>query len=464
MYIKRTLTDAVNHEGDAVEIEIRWPWWIHPAWALLFLTGGMALVAICIPADTYFAAWGVPKFLDSDASGLLLICILAVTFGIVLTSGLSTHGGSRMLSISGRQVTYLRRAYKVLFALTVTGYLLFFVFGYVKGVGLNDLIAVLQRDPLATYRVKAQVQTIPGLTTMTQFGPIAVAIGFLLKRIGHGSSSFLILLFLSCLRVVFYSERLALIEMLVPLILVAALTRRPGKAKWIGLAPAVIAPFVWGVFSASEYIRSWVYYQNLTTMPFTEWVTLRLIGYYTTSFNNSALFMQAHEGTRALPFFSVGVFWNAPGLSSAFPYPGVSGTNPDRWWSSVLSAYGRPEFNNQGSFLVAWAEFGPFLALLFWFAVGTVLGALFSAMTRGSLPGLLAYSVLFIGILELARIGYWMEGRAAPALVGLIAIACTFPRASAAGQQAQLPEWAAELKRQQAAKNENPGSSWAGKM
>lgn len=411
-------------------LDLTWPWWIHPAWGLILLSGSMALISAAVPADTYGATWGVRRFLTGDLSQLLFICIGTTLLGILFTSGMAARGGSTKLLFSSQRLAYLKRAYRILFFLTLLGYLLFFAFAFIQGVSLSDLAAVLQRDDLAIYRVKSQAQTIPGLTTMTQFGPIAAILGYLLHKMGYVGRGYIFIVILSCVRVVFYSERLALIEVLVPLILVAALTvdRNSKVARMINFAPAIIVPIIWAVFAASEYIRSWVHYQFTTDVPFLEWVTLRLFGYYTTSFNNSALFMQAYEGTEALPYYTVGVFWNAPILSSILSHPGIAGVEADKWWSLTLKNYSGLEFNNQGSFLTAYAELGPVFGILFWLAVGLSLGAMFTKLSEGSVPGLLAFTTMFIGLLELPRLIYWTEGRAFPVILALFVIAYCYPR------------------------------------
>lgn len=404
---------------------------MHPVWVLLLLTGTMAFVAASVDEETYGEAWVVRKFLGADATTLLFIYLGLMAVGMLFASGMAARGGSATLTITPRQGRYLRRTYKTLFFLTALGYLMFFTFAFQQGVGFSDLLAVLQRDEAAAFRVKSQVQTVAGLTTMTQFGPLAVALGFFLRKVGLAKRGFWFLVFLSLLRVVFYTERLALIETLVPLILVAALTVRPRSraARRMAIAPLFIVPVVWCVFAASEYLRSWVYYQHTTDMPFAKWVSLRMFGYYTTGFNNSALFMDAHQSlSDPVPFYSVGVFWNAPGLDALMEHPGFQGFKPESWWPMILRSYGNPEFNNEGSFLVVHAEFGPLLAGAFWLGVGLFMGWLFAKISRGSLPALMAYSTLLIGILELPRFVYWSQGRATPVIVALLILAIGYPR------------------------------------
>lgn len=411
---------------DAV-LQLRWPWWVHPAWALMLLTGVTMLLAIGLSADTYVTAWQVPKFIDGTDAGLLLVGLLTLFLGTVLASGMAARSGSVELRITPDQVRYLRRAFKVLSLLTVLGYVFWAAQAFAEGVRLGDLLAVVSRQPDAISDLKANARPVAGLTTLTQFGPVAIAIGVLLRKVGHGGKGYRWLVIFACVRGVFYAERLAIIEVLLPILLLAALTVRPDvgrrRAALTRLGPLLAVPVLWLVFAVSEYTRSWVYYQQLTDSSFPTWVSLRLLGYYATGYNNSALLAEAHEGLSAPPYFTVDAFWNAPGVSSVLAPPPMQD-----WWTGVLIQNSNPEFNNTGSFLTTYAELGIVGMLVFWLVVGLVIGGVFSTMSKGSVPGLLAYATLFVGILELPRFIYWSQGRATPVILALLLVALTYRR------------------------------------
>ena len=414
----------------ASELVIRWPWWLHPAWAFMLLTGCMAFIACITPEDSY-SEWSTRKYLIGELPLTLLALMLAFLGGILLTSGAATRGRTSSISFTVRRTQYLRRAYGALFALTLLGYFLWFGSAMSQGVSLVELTNVLNREEGAIGTLKENSRPIGGVTTMTQFGPVVVAIGVILRKIGAGTRSYRWLFALAGVRAVFYAERLALIEVLVPFIIIVAITVGPERrgAKWIRVAPLIAAPLVWGIFAAFEYSRSWVYYQWVTDLPFTEWISLRLAGYYTTSFNNSALMATAtREGD--LPYFTVDGFWNAPIVSSLWPYPGRSGMTAPDWWAEVLYRNANPEFNNTGSFLVSYGEFGLVAAALIWLTLGAVVGFIFTRMTRGDLPAMLTVATLFVGLLELSRFTYWTQGRAFPVLLALAAIAMFYPAAT----------------------------------
>lgn len=436
----RSARKAASLQEDKT-LTVRWPWWVHPGWALLLLTGSMALISITLP-EGVFVTWRAHKFLDAGMSTALMIGVLATFIGIMIASGAASRGGSATFSFTPKQVSYLRRAYKFLFFLAIAGYAIWITSAIAQGVRPQDLLAVVDRQLGAISELKSNSRPIGGLTTMTQFAPVVVVLGHILRKLGVGGRGFLILVLLAGVRTVFYAERLALIEVIIPLLVIAALTVNPGS-KWAGLArsaPLIVAPIIWGVFAASEYARSWIYYQMTTDLPFVEWVSARLAGYYVTSFNNSALFAQAYEGSNAIPYFSVPAIWNAPGVDAA-AQGGVYGFKPDEWWTYILATEGSKDFTNVGSFLVTYAEFGMLGMVAIWFIVGLALGGLFASVTKGSVPALIGYCAVFVGVLELPRFIYWTQGRATPILVAIVVMALSYPRLKARVVTPALPAW-----------------------
>lgn len=392
------------------------------------LTGTMAFLSIALPSGAY-EVWNVPKYLTGDLSVVLLILVVAMLIGIIVGSGAASRAETVTITFTTAQATYLRRAYRLLFVLVIIGYAIWFYSAYRQGVNTQALLSVLSRDSGAISDLKSEARPIAGLTTLTQFGPLVVALGAVLNRLELAKHHYRVLLLLAAVRTVFYAERLAIIEVVIPLVIIAALTQKPGTrgATFARFAPVIVAPALWVVFAVSEFTRSWVYYQTLTDLPFAQWVSLRLAGYYTTSFNNSAMLANAHQHLLVPPYFSVEGFWNAPVVSVLLDPPSIEGMSPEDWWSYILRYNGNPDFNNTGSFLVTYAEFGLLAAVVLWLVVGVLVGVVFSRMTQGSLPALLAVSTLFVGILELSRFVYWTQGRAVPLIVALIVIAVTYP-------------------------------------
>ncbi|WP_143709925.1 O-antigen polymerase [Kocuria flava] len=421
--------EAQDFEKNRRALLIHWPWWLHPVWALLLMVAGTAAVAIMLPAQ-YYAVWGTVKFIDAHDSIKMLLGISLVLVGISLANFGIPRVKVSHIEVGPAREEFLRKSYRFLFTLTVCGYIFWILIAISEGVNLASLASVIQRDEGAIGELKENSRPVGGLTTLTQFGPVAVAVGFIRRKIGTGGRSYWLLIALALLRTVFYAERLALLEVLFPIILISTLTMRK-RTVWrpvAQLAPLLAGPLVWVIFALSEYSRSWVYYQSTVSMPFAEWVTSRLLGYYTTSYNNSALFADAWQGTYGAPYVSIQALWNAPGAGLVLGAPTTMGVHPESWWSSVLATQSNPEFTNTGSFLVSFAELGWFGAVIFWTLIGYGVGLLYVSVARGNLVGVIAYCTLFIGLLELPRFMYWTQGRAVPLLLALAIMAWVYAR------------------------------------
>lgn len=414
----------------APSLRVTVPWWSHPTWVVLLLPLPLALLAI-VAGRTAYEQWEVPKYLTLDLSTILLIGIAALVLGMVF-------GSARSLGVNGSYVTatpwakeFVRTAFRTFLTLTILGYLFWIVSAAARGVNLNDLMEVISLEPGAISGLKDDATPIGGVTTLTQFGPLAVATGYLAKRMGAHVRGIGIVLVLAAVRALFYAERLAIIEVVVPLVLVWAFTlsTSAGQSGWrrvLPLAPLVAAPTLWALFAALEYTRSWIYYSRFTSLPYAEWVTNRLVGYYTTSYNNSALLATAASDVGLYPYFSVRFFWDAPVISSIATPPAIQGSTPGSWWYAVLQRMGNPNFNNYGSFLTSYAEFGFVGMVAIWTCVGLAIGSIYATMRLGNPIALITYSVIFVGILELPRFVYWTQGRAFPIIIGCIVLAFAY--------------------------------------
>lgn len=404
------------------QFELVIPWWANPLWALVLLTGTMALISVTLPEEAY-ATWEVRKFISGDLAVVLLLLFLCLAVGVLFASGISPRARRVDIYLTHDRLRMLNRAYGLLIALALVGYLVWAASAVAQGVGVSNLLAVLGRSQGAIGELKANARPIGGVTTLTQFGPIAIALNIILWRAGiRHLPGFVFLIVAATARVFFYAERLALIELIIPAALVAAMivSSQPRWRRRVALAPVFGVPVVWGIFAMSEYFRSWVYYQENTNVPFEEWVSLRLIGYYVTSFNNSALVAQGYESYSALPWFSLQWFWNFPGVESLFQHPGIAGYPADAWWTQTLINNANYNFTNTGSFLTTYAEYGLAGAMLIWLLTGLALGGLFNALSRGNIPALLLYTALFVGVLELPRMIYWTLGRSTPVIIAAL--------------------------------------------
>lgn len=409
-----------------LRIDLVFPWWINPIFGLLMLGATTAIYALALPASEY-EAWGAPKYFSGQHFVMVLLGVGSFALGYFGAFVTASRGRLPWNATISFTATTLRRwiaIYRILCALTICAYIFWIAHAVSQGVSISDLTKVLDREGAAISELKANSRPVAGVTSFTQLGPIAVGLGFILSQTGAVGRGYFALIALAGVRTIFYAERLALIEVLIPLaILICAKLNAAGRhRKLIVLGPFIGAIGAWSVFAVSEYFRSWVYYQNIVQGDFFSWVTQRLLGYYATGYNNSALFDVYVASEQGTPYFSISALWNAPIVSQLFPYPSVGGVAPEDAWIGALKSYGNVEFNNVGSFVMTGAELGVAGLIFYWLILGFLVSWCYMLARRARLNYLLLYVSSYVGLLEVPRFVYWTQGRFIPVILGFCII------------------------------------------
>lgn len=282
--------------------------------------------------------------------------------------------------------------------------------------------------------LRQSLSTLPGLTTLTQFG-VAYVIAYALKS-GAGLQPIsrvervgVVLVFvLAVLRAFAWAERLAVTE----LIVCWTVTRmaylpisRPSHWRAAKVLPAV-APFgLYLIFTASEYFRSWEYYVREYDSVW-QFTLDRLLAYYATAINNG---IGVLVDTTGWPHYS-GAFI----MESLYRMPGLglllqnTFDDPRQVPLDWIGVYARPEFNSPTDYFRIVMDLGFAGAVLYYLALGYVIGRAYQGFRRGSRFGLLAYGVLVLQLLESLRYGYIGESRFMPLLLGLLLVAADMHR------------------------------------
>jgi hypothetical protein len=310
--------------------------------------------------------------------------------------------------------------------LTVLGYAIWGAQGVRSGFSLGMLREMLS-DPDGTPEEVIRNElfpTIPGVTTCAQFGVSAMLLGSWLLVQGERRVIWPMALIaaLATLRALLWSERLAILELAIPgvvLWLRAQVLGRmfgPGVRGFLQLAPAIGVVCLAIFFGAAEYFRSWPYYQDEfeSVADFTLW---RLSGYYTTAHNNSVMAVET-VGPLPFPYWTMRSLWTLPGQQNSFlAYDRLTGIDPIERHVEMLKQYGTPELNNEGGLFMPLVDWGVFGFLIYWFLFGLVAGTLYRSFLAGRLAGILMYPVLFLAILETPRFLYLSYTRAFPTIV-----------------------------------------------
>jgi hypothetical protein len=400
-------------------------WWLDPRWLFATVVGGTMLLA-ALQSDAAYRLYGAPKYLEAKHVLFTVAAIAAFMLGQQL--GEVTGAVPR----PKRGATHVVRFWFWLTTgLTLFGYLVWLAVGLRNGFSVQTLREFLHTDdPSLGETIRGEMFTnVKGVTTCTQFGVAAVPLGLWLWFRGErGVVAPLVLLFaLAAGRALVFSERLALLELAVPAVVIVLRQRLLGRpatpaARWgwqlAPLAAVVGLVLFFGVF---ESFRSWRYYRDEFN-SYTEFTLWRIGGYYTTAHNNGAMAIETQRPF-PIPFATLRPLWSIPGLQATpLAYARLTGVDPAERHLRMLERYGTPELNNEGGLFQPALDFGLSGLVLFWFAYGLVAGRLYRHFLVGTLAGLTMFPLLFLSILEAPRLLYLFYPRSLPAVVALVAV------------------------------------------
>ena len=410
-------------------------WWLNPLW----VAGGMGLLvslaAYWIPDALYRAYWKTPKFFDAGALWTTLACVALFAAGTAVAQWTRSERPIAQDWTAGAPWAAIHKTFWICFWAALAGYAAWAGAAAARGADLALVSGVLQGEKGTSYVMKeVYLVTISGVTTLTQLGLAALILGILLGMATGWCKvavPLVLLYVLAAARALFNSERLAVIELAIPTIVLVVrlgvLESRSWTARrglWLQFAPVVGAGALVGLFGASEYFRSWSTFYSGGKQSFWEFVLLRLTGYYVTALNNGALLVSRLE-TIGGPYFTLHFLWRLPLFNTLAHavYPNLQLDNLDvDPYMSVLEREANPEFNNGGGLLLPMIDYGFVGSLLFWLLAGLLCGAAYRQFQEKRPAGLLFYPLLFTGVVEMVRILYWGEGRVVTAYLALFPV------------------------------------------
>ncbi len=410
---------ALDYRDDALQRL----WWLQPGLLFALVIGG-TFAAAAMTSDSGYRLYGTPKYITAWHCALALAAIGAFAVGCQL----ARVTGQTPPATPRRVHAGVRLAFWIATLLTLIGYAAWVVVAMRNGLTLGMLREFLTTDDPQVWETLSKEVFVSwkGVTTASQFAIAAVPLGMWL--ILHGERRLIwpigLLIGLAGVRAVAFSERLAIIELLVPIVFITLRISILGKPlsklkrQALQLAPVlgVMALFVF--FGASEYLRSWRYYQHEfdSFASFTMW---RIAGYYSTAHNNGAMALETQR-PYPLPYATTRAIWLIPGLSQTpLGYQKITGIDPSERHEQMLEQFGTPELNNEGGLFQPALDFGVGGYLLFWLASGFVSGRLYRHFMVGTLAGLTLYPLIIIAILETPRFLYLCYTRSFPGIVML---------------------------------------------
>jgi oligosaccharide repeat unit polymerase len=394
-----------------------------PVTIALALYVPLLLLFLVTQSSVFESEFGVVKSTSLPGLTYLALALLVFLFGAI--AGLRTNVRPARRAVFAVEPDEqfrdrLARGLTVALLASITAYLIWFGSGVARAGGLTAFLEEWTRDP---ENLKAEIlKTIPGVTTLTQLSvaavPLVIAFGLRRRR---GMMPLIATIFvLAVIRSFIFSERLALLELVVPVVYLALGKRvvLVPKALMVALASGLA---VLVLFTATEARRSFVYTNNFSLTH----VTARFFGYYLTSENNALVVADRYPG--ATPFAYTGaMFWQFPFVDHLrvenAPVVGTFSLRYQDLFHKDLTVFWPEAFQENGlsyqynvfttpGFLAAdfgWAGLGGVLLL------GLYSGALYRRAQAHPFHRAL-YAVWLVGLLEFMRIMYFFDTRALPA-------------------------------------------------
>jgi len=409
-------------------------WWLHPAVAFSLPVVIAGITAYNTGSLSYLRFWRTQKYFS-------LSCLCLVFGVVVVFAGGCMLGGARRRERAcdipadwklGIRWQLVRVLFNLSFVLTMLAYVIWFGVAIKNGLRLSAISQILHTASGATYDLRDEyLKTIPGVTTATQFGLAVIVLGVPLSAVTSWRRvrwQLLAVFVLAFIRSFLNSERLAIIELLVPFIVSFVSFRPPTtrRAYRVIQAAPVFGPMVlFFFFAAAEYFRSWSSFYVNRESSFWSFIGLRLMGYYTTALNNGAMeWRVSNPLSYRLEPVTLDFIWRFPFVSKLvpllFPFFGVPAQVSDYRYDALLRATANPELTNPSGVFGPIVDYGVAGGIIYWFLSGLICGYLYRELRLHKAAGIFLYPLLYIGLAEAARILYWAEGRLFPAMFLLV--------------------------------------------
>ncbi len=415
-------------------------WWLRPSYiALIWI--GVLLLAYWTPEETYLFVARTRKAIDFDTTVQLFCGLAAFAIGSLW----------REMSASRERVTPgydalvsppILGLIALLTALTLVAYVIWLA----PTLNGETLSAIINGTFGSEYGRQVATQ-ISGVTTATQFGIFVGAIASIGACFGPRAHRLLWislmagLVGLALYRSLIWSERLALLEVIIPMAAVYASSTYRGQ-RYFAYLPAIALAGAIVTFGFFEFFRSWTFY-SISGDDYVSFVLGRFSSYYTTSYNNAAAYIQLMD----VDYFPLNT------LRFVFDLPNPFSTE----WRDIGDAADiavmdflrrnlNPEFNLFSAPGLVIGELGTPLGCAALFTFGCCSGWLYSQFTKATLFGVVAYSIWLVGLFDFGRLLYWTLGRAFPAIVAVLVLGwiCSYLGAVGATRSSSLTQTAAQ--------------------
>ena len=187
---------------------------------------------------------------------------------------------------------------------------------------------------------------------------------------------------LALMRNFVWSERIAVIEFIVPLAIL--FLRKPRFPRLTALAPFFGFIGLFAFFATFEYFRSWSAYYKTQYDSFFVFILARLSGYYITALDNGAGMVRDWGGVFG-PLNTADWFWRFPleiGQTYLSRVLGLDVLQQSSWlyWNAT------EEFNNSSGIFMPFVDYGVAGGFVFWLLFGGLTGLIYRSFVPAASP------------------------------------------------------------------------------
>lgn len=379
-------------------------WWLDPGRLLLsFVLPLYFLIVVAAKASRDLVVLRAPDFMDWQYVLLGAACIAAMGWGALV-------GARLRVARPAAQFIVNERFLLIAGCITIVAYLIWFA----PLLLFREAIETILSSPDKGDR-EAILNRIPGVTSFSQLGVIFIlcymyATLHARQRLGRAVTIvFWTVIFLTVARVYVWEERLALIEIIVPALVIALPCVRPRKGflwdifrLFIKYGPFFAIPCLLVFFGVTEMFRSWSYYEG--EYNFSDFVVSRVATYYYTALNNGAGLLDRFDWPAYKGTFLMEWLYQAPfGIGAAIAKEvGIRESPADRF----LTQFADPEFNNMSGIFPPFYDVGILGGFCYFILLGLLAGTLYRRFRLGTRAGILLFPTLFTACMELLRVLY----------------------------------------------------------
>jgi oligosaccharide repeat unit polymerase len=403
------------------------PWWVNPAKLLLGFTVPVYILILGLLFAQETSAYinlqyRSPVYVHlGDIAGSFAV-IAALAGGCAFGARFRTPRRGRRVPAPPRDLSVF--GLDLLFAGTVIAYVVWF--GPIAVANPQFVLDTLLGAPGASDRMRDTISTTPGVTTLTQFGVAYICIYGILRSAGNRKLKLRHALFaaiivaLAALRAILWSERIALLELVVPAaIIIVRYWPSPSRSVQILFATgpylaALASPLVFLVF---EINRSWVSHYNHVYNSLIRFSLDRMEVYFISSVNNGAGYLRYSQWPTYNGEFTFRWLFKSPLIGPFLQR--LLNDNSFIDFQSFMTRFADIEFNNSTGIFPIVHDWGYLVAVALFSLMGVLIGRCYASFRDGS--GVLGfiYPMMAYGILELLRIGYMNDSRFVVAVFGV---------------------------------------------